>query len=142
MLGRDVLLQGRFAGEIEVECSRCLKRYRQPLRDAWRLLLEPVGERTPPDPEGAEVLERDGLCLADDLEVGWYRGKTLELDPYFGEVVSLCIPLQPLCREDCAGLCPRCGIDRNEERCNCSETNADSPFAALAALKTKSEGSA
>ncbi|MBW2229973.1 MAG: DUF177 domain-containing protein [Deltaproteobacteria bacterium] len=141
MLGQDILLEGSFAGEMEVACSRCLKRYRQPLRESWRLVLEPVGARTPPDPEGVEMLERDGLCLADDLDVGWYRGKTLELDPFLGEVVSLALPLQPLCRENCAGLCPRCGIDRNQESCDCSETNADSPFAALAALKKKSGGS-
>lgn len=141
-MGRDILLEGTFTGEVQVECGRCLKRYRQPLRDSWRLVLEPVGERTPPDPEAATTLERDGLCLADDLELGWYRGKTLELDPFFGEVVSLAIPLQPICREDCAGLCPRCGADRNQEGCDCSDVNADSPFAALAALKAKSEGSA
>jgi uncharacterized protein len=87
------------------------------------------------------MLERDGLCLADDLEMGWFRGKTVELDAFFGEVVALAMPLQPLCREDCVGLCPRCGIDRNQERCSCNEVDADSPFAALAALKTKSGGS-
>lgn len=141
-VGNDVLLEGRFEGAMEVECSRCGKRYRQPLREAWRLVLEPAGERTRPDPEGEALLARHGLCLAEDLELGWYRGKELELDPFFAEVVSLAEPLQPLCREDCAGLCPRCGIDRNEETCSCSDVNPDSPFAVLAALRGGSEGSA
>jgi uncharacterized protein len=139
-VGRDILLEGRFEAVLDAECGRCLRRYRQPLRDAWRLVLEPAGERTPPDPEGVEMLGRDGLCLAEEIELGWYRGKTLELDAFFGEVVALAMPLQPLCREDCAGLCPRCGIDLNQESCSCSEMNPDSPFAALAALK-QSEGS-
>ncbi len=139
-MGRDILLQGRFEGAVELECGRCLKRYRQPLQDAWRLMLEPAGERTPPDPESAQMLGRDGLCLADALEVGWYRGNILELDRFFGEIVSLAVPLQPLCVENCAGLCPRCGSDRNLESCDCSDVNTDSPFAALAALK-ESEGS-
>lgn len=131
----DLLIEGHVRGEVELTCSRCLKRFRAPLREAFRLVLEPAGSRVPADPEGAQALAEDGLYLADDAETGWFRGQTLRLDRYLGEVLSLALPMQPVCREDCAGLCPRCGVDRNVESCNCAESRPDSPFAVLGKLK-------
>ena len=57
------------------------------------------------------------------------------------ELVALALPVQPLCREDCAGLCPRCGADRNRESCRCREIESESPFAVLSKLrKGRGEG--
>lgn len=134
--GEDVFLAGSFEGAIAVECGRCLRRYRHALSERFRLVLEPAGERRPPDPEGVRALERDGMCLGDDLEIGWYRGPELDLDAFFTELISLALPLQPLCAEECRGLCPRCGVDRNLEACDCEEeVKPPSPFAVLAALR-------
>ena len=134
--GDDVLLAGKFGGAIAVECGRCLQRYRHALSEGFRLVLEPAGERQPSDPEGAKALVRDGLCLGDDLELGWYRGTEVRLDTFFTELISLALPLQPLCDEECKGLCPRCGVDRNREDCGCEEElKPPSPFAVLAALR-------
>jgi DUF177 domain-containing protein len=134
-LGADLLLEGTLTGTLELACSRCLTRYRGPIRERFRLVLEPAGERVPADPEGAAALAHDGLYLADELESGWFRGSEIQLDRFVGEVLALAVPLQPLCREDCRGLCPRCGIDRNLERCSCHEERPTSPFAVLAALR-------
>ena len=76
----DVLLEGVLEGAFELECGRCLARYRQPLRESFRLVLEPAGTRVPGDPEAAEALARDGLCLGDALETGWYRGGEIQVD--------------------------------------------------------------
>ena len=140
VLNEDILLQGRFSGAIRAECSRCLQRYRHALAESFRLVLEPAGEREPVDPEGAEALARDGLCLGDGLELGWYRGSEVVLDAFFSELISLALPLQPLCREDCRGLCARCGEDRNRVDCNCEELKPPSPFAVLAALRDGGSG--
>jgi uncharacterized protein len=134
-MAEDVLLEGRSEAVLELECSRCLARYRHDLREAFRLVLEPAGGRTPADPEAAQALAKDGVCLGDEIEVGWYRGKEIDLDAFFREVVSLAMPVQPLCSEDCAGLCPHCGIDLSERTCDCRETKVESPFAVLAALR-------
>ena len=75
------------------------------------------------------------MCLADEVELGWYRGSEIQLDSVCLEMISLALPVKPLCRDDCAGLCPRCGADRNEAPCGCSETAPNSPFAVLAALR-------
>ncbi len=141
-MGVDLYLEGRASGSIEVECSRCLTRYRQALRDAFRLVLEPAGDRVPADPEGAAALARDGVFLGDEFESGWYRGSELRLDPFFAELIALAVPVQPLCREDCAGMCPVCGANRNDAGCECETSKASSPFAVLASLRGgRDEGS-
>jgi uncharacterized protein len=89
----------------------------------------------PADPEGAAALAQEGLYLADELESGWFRGPEIQLDRFVGEMVSLSVPVQPLCRDDCRGLCPRCGGDRNLESCSCAETRPASPFTVLAKLR-------
>jgi uncharacterized protein len=136
-VGDDVFLAGQLAGAIQAECSRCLQRYRHALSERFRLVLEPAGERQPADPEGVRALARDGMCLGDDLELGWYRGQEIDLDAFFTELISLALPLQPLCDEECGGLCPRCGVDRNQVACSCEEEERPpSPFAILATLRS------
>jgi uncharacterized protein len=140
-VGEEVFLAGDFGGAIEVECGRCLRRYRHALAERFRLVLEPAGARQPSDPEGVRALERDGMCLGDDLELGWYRGSEIDLDAFFTELISLALPLQPLCEEGCRGLCPRCGADRNLVVCECEqELKPPSPFAVLAALRDRNSG--
>jgi uncharacterized protein len=139
-MGADLYLEGDVRGDLDLECGRCLARYRQPIRERFRLVLEPAGDRVPADPEGAAALDRDGLYLSDELEAGWFRGSEVELGGFFKEVVSLLFPVQPLCREDCRGLCPSCGADRNLERCACTEASPTSPFAALRNLRSQTTG--
>ena len=139
-MGEDVYLEGELRGTLALECGRCLARYRQPIREAFRLVLEPAGDRVPADPQGAAALARDGLYLSDELEAGWFRGGELELGGFFQEGIALLFPVQPLCREACRGLCPGCGVDRNSESCSCAEASPSSPFAALRGLRTQMTG--
>jgi len=134
-IGADILLEGELSGSLDLACSRCLTRYRAPIRERFRLVLEPAGDRVPADPEGAAALAHEGLYLADEIESGWFRGPEIHLDRFVGEILALAVPVQPLCREDCRGLCPRCGIDRNVASCGCSEERPASPFAVLAPLR-------
>lgn len=140
-MASDLYLEGVVEGALELECSRCLVRYRSPLREPFRLVLEPAGARVPPEPEAARDLARLGMCLGDELEMGWFQGAEIDLRSLLREVVALAVPVQPLCREDCKGLCPRCGVDRNRETCGCEAERPVSPFAALEALRRhRSEG--
>lgn len=134
-LGEDLYLDGAVEGALCLECSRCLKRYRHRLREPFRLVLEPAGQRTPADPEAAAALDRDGLCLGDELETGWYRGGEIDLDAVCLEVISLALPTKPLCTDDCAGLCPQCGADLSQGDCGCQKTRPASPFDVLASLR-------
>jgi uncharacterized protein len=139
-MGEDVALEGRAEGVFELQCSRCLARYRHVLSEPFRLILEPAGDRSPADPEAAEALADDGVCLGDEIEAGWFRGNEIHLRAFLREVIALALPVKPLCDEDCAGLCPHCGIELGVERCGCREAKSDSPFAALAALRDRPTG--
>lgn len=136
-LGEDVYLEGSAEASFECGCSRCLARYRLALREPFRMVLEPAGARVPPDPEAAADLARSGMCLGDELDAGWYRGSEIDLTRYLQEVVALALPVQPLCREECRGLCPHCGVDRNVETCSCAEARSTSPFAVLRRLQVE-----
>ena len=138
----DVLIEGEVAGRVGLECSRCAKRYPHALREPFRLVLEPLKSLTAPDPEGDKGLAENGVCLSEDLEVGSYRGAVLGLDDFFGEVIALAMPLQPLCDEDCLGVCSHCGVARTSEAgagCDCEDEKIESPFAVLAQLKADME---
>ena len=137
-MGQDIYLEGEARGSVELECGRCLSRYRMPLLEPFRVVLEPAGDRVPAEPEAAAALARDGVCLGEDVETGWFRGRELELGPFLREVVTLALPVHPVCREDCRGLCPHCGADRNQGDCGCEEARPASPFAALRALRRPS----
>jgi len=134
-MGQDLFLEGEVRGAYALECSRCLSRYPARVAEPFRVLLEPAGERVPAEPESAAALARDGICLGDDVDTGLYRGREIELGSFFLEIVALALPVQPLCREDCKGLCPRCGADRNHDPCQCTEAPPPSPFAVLEALR-------
>ena len=139
-MGEDIYLEGVAEGVLDLECSRCLERYRHVLREPFRLILEPAGERSPADPEAAGALASDGVCLGDEIEAGWFRGDEIHLGAFFREVISLALPVKPLCDEDCAGLCPYCGIELGVETCDCRAAKSDSPFAVLAALRDRPTG--
>lgn len=79
-----------------------------------------------------------GLELAtDDLDVFPYAGDAVDLEPLVREQFILAVPFAPLCKDDCLGLCPQCGIDKNVESCAC-EKPIDPRFAALQGLKLPS----
>ena len=136
-MAEGVYLEGQAAADFEFGCSRCLARYRHALREPFRIVLEPAGERIPSDPEGAAMLARYGVWLGDELEAGWYRGSEIDLTHYLQEVVALGLPVQPLCREECQGLCPQCGADRNTDTCSCEQARPASPFAVLQGIVTE-----
>ncbi len=139
-MGDDLLVEGEIQGILPLECGRCLARYRHALREPFRLVLEPAGAREPSDPEGADALARYGMCLAEELEAGWYRGSEVDLSGFVHEAVCLALPVKPLCREECAGLCARCGADRNAGPCGCPEAPGETAFAVLKALRGGSGG--
>ena len=153
-MGEGVLIEGSFEGGVSVECSRCTRRYAHALRDTFRLVLKPLqddewgdgGAHEAIDPEAERAIAENGVCLGDDLEAGWFRGPVLLLGDFFAEIAALAMPIQPLCEEDCPGLCPHCGMERartggSEQAtpvCGCADERVESPFAVLANWQEKS----
>jgi len=94
------------------------------------MLVQRVGSAR----EAGEVQLRE-----EDLGVVEVEGEWLETEPLVAEQVLLQRPTHPLCREDCRGLCPRCGQNLNEGDCGCAEREVDPRWAPLAALSEKND---
>ena len=119
------LLHAALSYEQKLPCMRCLRPVSVPGEGELDLLIE-VGRQ---EPQGRELeLEPDDLGLLRLEEA------ILETRPILVEQVQLNIPMKPLCKEDCAGLCASCGADLNAGACGC-EPVRDPRWQALAALK-------
>lgn len=130
-IGQRLLFRGELAGAVEFDCSRCLEPYVEEFRESVQLLLEPA-------PQHAELPESGIELDAEDIELGRYAGDEIDLGPLVLELLALNWPMQPLCDEGCAGLCPVCGVNRNAEACTCTERGASHPFAGLRELLERS----
>ena len=112
--GSTLHVRGRLDGAVEVDCARCLDRYAVTLGQELDLFYLP-GAAAPEEAQAEEVELSDR-----DVVVGYYEGDRLDLGEVIREQVLLGLPLKPLCREDCQGLCPRCGKNRNADPCGCT----------------------
>jgi uncharacterized protein len=119
--GPDIVVRGRFRGELEAPCRRCLNPVRVGFGEDVTFLF-----RSGLDPISAESEEAYPLPA---------RARELDLGPALREHVLLAIPAFVLCRDDCKGLCPRCGTDRNRNECDCEEEHGDERWAALRRLQ-------
>ncbi|HUF32776.1 MAG TPA: DUF177 domain-containing protein [Acidimicrobiales bacterium] len=113
-VNEGIVATGTVRAPWESICRRCLR----PVAD---VLEVPVMEVFEADPTEGETLPLDGV----DIDV----------EPVAREAVLLGLPLAPVCREDCQGLCASCGIDRNEADCDCAVEVADHRWAALDELR-------
>lgn len=120
--GGRFLLDGRATARGELVCGRCLEPVGWEMDSSFDLELALV-ETAPLDSE---------IALADDeLDVVYLGEPTLDLETLAIEQVELELPIRIVCTDDCAGLCPRCGADLNDEgACRC-EPEADPRWAAL-----------
>ncbi len=118
----EVRVRGTLDVEMETECDRCLEPARLPIQADFDLYYEPVNRL-----ERAEEVE----IGTRETEVGFYEGDGLELKDILRERVLLALPMQRICREDCRGICPACGQNRNQRDCGCHPKTVDERWAAL-----------
>jgi uncharacterized protein len=74
-----------------------------------------------------------------DLTFGFYRDELIDVDALVREQIRLALPFRLLCREDCRGLCQKCGADLNRNPCSCSGEGPDARWATLLEYKKRSE---
>jgi uncharacterized protein len=122
---QDVRLQATYSGEFEIACARCLEPVRRTLSGQFDLLYRPLG---------VDAGSSERAISAADTEIGYYQESGLMLEDVLREQVLLSLPARTLCREDCKGLCPRCGRDLNSETCDCDQASADPRWSALSGL--------
>lgn len=122
--GQDVLVRGDLAARVPQACGRCLESYEVAVAPA-------VDTRFVPRPAGRAEERELG---ADDLETDVYDGVSIDLGVLVETETTLALPMKPLCREDCRGLCPVCGANRNVTACGHAERSADPRWAPLRSL--------
>ncbi len=114
-LGREVLVKGSLRTKLKLICSRCLKEfpYELNIRIQEVYLWDIPIQRNIGPGEIIELTKEDFKFVLEK--------ESLFLDPLVEDNIRLNIPVKPLCRPDCKGLCPVCGQDLNLEECECSK---------------------
>ena len=113
-VSEGILATGSAATQWQGECRRCLTPVSGVVRAQFRELFE------------ASPTEGETYPL---------RHEYLDLEPLGRDAVLVELPLAPLCRDDCRGLCPTCGVDRNASDCDCASEERDPRWAALDVLR-------
>lgn len=110
---QGLLVTGQFAARTPLDCARCLKTFDQALN--WEFTeLYAFTEKS---------VSESGLLVPEDAKI--------DLEPVIRDYALLEIPISPICRPDCRGLCPVCGQDLNLADCGHRPEQDDSPFSAL-----------
>ncbi len=128
---RGILLKAELRTEVEVTCSRCLSPFRSPLTLSIEEEYFPVTDMV----SGASLSlpEEPGYFVIDERHI-------LDLTEAVRQYALLVIPMKPLCREECAGLCPTCGHDVNQGPCDCPSQGLDPCWSRLRKLLLTNEG--
>lgn len=114
-VSEGVLVSGLATVRLEGECSRCLTR----LEDELDVDLQEL------------FVYEDQSVTDDDEDLARMQGELLDLEPTLRDAVVLDLPFTPLCREDCAGLCPDCGVNLNDEPDHTHGPSTDARWGAL-----------
>ena len=120
-------LVGTVSTVLELTCSRCLESFQLPVEASFDVRYLPQSENTG---DAREVEE-------DDLSDAFYRDEQIDLGQLMEEQFYLALPMKPLCRDDCKGLCPNCGTNWNFEQCDCQVRWEDPRLAGLKALMNR-----
>jgi DUF177 domain-containing protein len=119
-------LVGRVRTTLELPCSRCAEPFKSPVDATFDLRYLPRSHNVG---EGEREVEED------DLSTSFYEDEKIDLGQLMHEQFYLSLPMKPLCREACRGLCPQCGANLNRGTCDCRRDWEDPRLAALKALK-------
>jgi uncharacterized protein len=128
--GNQFHLVGRLQTALRLTCGRCLEEMALPVDLPFDLLYLPhqdhVGE--------SEVEVED-----DDLTTAYYQDEQIDLGQLVVEQLLLALPMKPLCRESCRGLCPDCGTNLNTATCSCVRAWTDPRLETLKSLLDKDD---
>ena len=121
-------LQTAYSVEMASVCDRCLGPARFPLTGQLDLFYRPMS-----------VIAKEEEIEIDEgeAEIGFYEGEGIQLEDVLKEQILLALPMQRVCREDCLGICPQCGKNRNEGACTCASEPGGPRWEALRNLKLK-----
>jgi DUF177 domain-containing protein len=125
--GEAVFVKGTVVASVPQHCGRCLEPYAVTVRSE-------VDARFVPNPQRRGEEMELGV---DDLETDVYDNGIVDLTALLETETTLLLPMKPLCREDCRGLCPVCGGNRNVTDCRCEVSVDDPRWAPLKSLAAR-----
>lgn len=128
--GPDMRARGEISAKIVAPCDRCLNEVSIQVEIPFDLIYAPG------DPGAGHTGEHE--LRERDLGFAVYENDQIDLDELILEQLELSLPSRVLCREECRGLCPQCGVDLNVEQCDCA-AQVDLRWQALADLKAGME---
>ena len=120
--GEEVQVSGTLTTTVETPCARCLKPVLIPMKAEFsERFVTAVSWRS----------EEQHELASEDLNLSVFDGERVDLDELVREEIELATPVQVFCREDCKGLCPVCGVDRNLTACECETRQVDARWEKL-----------
>ena len=122
--GKTVYIEGSATADFTPPCARCLQPVPTHLAPSFMLTLFPDRDE-----------EADIQLTEDELDENTYRGEEIDVGEVLNEQILLERPYVILCSEDCKGLCPSCGANRNENECDCAAQPASLAFQSLKDVK-------
>jgi uncharacterized protein len=125
-ISKKVLIKGTVDGSVLLNCGRCLNDYSYPLNISFNEEYDPAGEM---------ARDEDQELNSVDLDLSYYRDDEIDVVELVKEQVLLSVPMKPLCKEECRGICSRCGTDLNKGSCECRNKEVDPRLAPLQKLK-------
>jgi len=123
--GRELFFRGHITAAAIGYCARCTEPYDFEIDADFHAVLLPRPEET----------DADGELDDEQLDVGYYDDDLVDLTPMIHDQVIVALPTRPLCDEDCLGLCPQCGNNRNINPCTCTASTGDPRLAVLRQIK-------
>ena len=121
-----IWVKGRLKVEVTSQCSRCLEDFVAPLSIEIGEQFYPAVELTTGAAIAAPVLEEEAFRISPQ--------NILDTREIFRQNIISRLPMKPLCRLDCAGICPECGVNRNGAKCHCEVRTVDSRWERLLEL--------
>ncbi len=120
--GAKTYISGCIKAEVETDCFRCLEPVAKTIDDHFQDIFVAVAEE--PDDDEIEVSE-------DELDESLVAGNEIDMADVVREQLILATTETVYCKEDCKGLCPKCGGNRNLIDCKCEDNQIDPRWAAL-----------
>ena len=105
-----VTIAGTATTTLELSCGRCLEGFALPVTAQFDLRYLPAAD-APPGGDEVEVAD-------EDINTAYYRDGQIDLGELIHEQLYLALPMKPLCKDECLGLCPVCGANRNTTPCS------------------------
>lgn len=117
-IGEKFIVKGEIKTVMDLECSRCLEKFKYNINANFKLIYI------------KDKISKYGEINKEEMDEITFTEDILNVDDDVRQTIILEIPMKPVCKETCKGLCPNCGKNLNFERCNC-KIEKKSPFSKI-----------